>query len=146
MVPTASPVSEPPPVLVTDSVAGAGSPVVIVSRKVTAALERAMVGLAVTVKVTTTPCGLLDASADATDTVAWYVPAASVPVAGCSVRTAGAVAGARVAVSQPVGSPEPYAMPETASPVSGPKPPLVTAIVCAAGFAPPAPAVKLALP
>jgi hypothetical protein len=63
-------------------------------------------------------------------------------VVAASVSVAGAVVVLNVAVSHPLGCPAVY---ETlaVSPLSAPPPPLVMETVCAAGFAPPAVAVKL---
>jgi hypothetical protein len=52
-----------------------------------------------TVKVTVIVLGLLLAPADATETVAVYVPAANDPVVDCSVIVAGAVVVFNVAVN-----------------------------------------------
>jgi hypothetical protein len=66
-----------------------------------------VVGRACTVNVASITCGLLLATADVTGTAAVYVPAARLPVAGCSVTVVGAVVPLKLAPNQPVGCPVP---------------------------------------
>jgi hypothetical protein len=57
------------------------------------------------VYVTVTVCGLFVATDDATEIVALYVPAASAPVFGCTVKLSGALVPVGVIVSHPLGWP-----------------------------------------
>jgi len=88
-------------------------------------------------KVTLRVWGLLMATLDVTGTVAVYVvPDTRVPEVAVSVSVVGADVALKLAVSQPVGCPDPYVIVPTPSPLSFPNPPLETFTVWGSGFPP----------
>jgi hypothetical protein len=93
------------------------------------------------VNVTVTVCGLLVATPDVTGTVAVWVPAVRLPVAGWRVSVAGAVVALSVAVSQPL-APGPKLIVPMPRPSNVPPPPLETFSGEAVGSPPPAVAEK----
>ena len=106
----ASPVSVPVPLFVTFTVWAAGLAAPDAPAKVAVVAESWIVGAGggVTVKVTVIVCGELvtPAAAEATLTVAVYVPATSAPAVAVSVTTAGVVPPSSDAESHPVGCPD----------------------------------------
>ena len=97
-----SPLSVPPVPFVTDTVCTAGFAPNCVALKVLLELDSTIVGAVPTVNVTLTVCGLLLATAEATETVAVYVPAARLPVVAARVSVLGAVVVLSLALIHPL--------------------------------------------